>query len=170
MPDAGKIPGNAEYLERHVRLFTAAREAGIPIFFTGHFLREDYVDVAPGGSSSYGHKAGTWGAEIVDELAPRPGEWVIRKGGGFSAFTGTPLEKWLHRPGVSTIILAGSGTPAGIAATLYASRELDFASVVVSDGCRSNTAERHDASMLLFSAFAQIATTDEVVTALRSLT
>ena len=37
-PDAGKTPGNAEYIARHVRLLEAARSAGLEVFFTGPFL------------------------------------------------------------------------------------------------------------------------------------
>ena len=169
-PDAGTTPGTDQYLANHAALLAAARNAGIPIVFTGHWLRDDYADVAPGGTSQrHGAlKAGTWGAEIVDELTPLKGEWVIRKGGGYSAFTGTPLDKWLHRLGVSTIIVAGTGTQAGVAATLFAARDLDYATVVVSDACRGGR-EAHDASMLIFSAFCQVGTTEEVVAALESL-
>lgn len=169
-PNAGKTPGNDQYLANHVALLTAARAAGALVVFTGHWLRQDYADVAGGGNSKrHGAlKAGTWGAEIVDELAPRPDEWVIHKGGGYSAFTGTPLDKWLHRLGVTSIVVAGSGTAAGVAATLFAARDLDYATVVVSDACRGG-AEVQDASMLVFGGFAQVGTTDEVVAAFGAL-
>ena len=103
-PEAGRDPAVPQLIENHVRLLSAARAAGLPVFFTGHFLREDYLDAARHGRArSLGSlRDGTWGAEVIDELAPQPGEFLIRKGGGMSAFTGTALEKWLRRLGVST--------------------------------------------------------------------
>ena len=104
-PEAGRNPRGPQLIENHVRLLSAARAAGLPVFFTGHFLREDYLDAARHGRArSLGSlRDGTWGAEIIDELAPLPGEFLIRKGGGMSAFTGTALDKWLMRRLESTV-------------------------------------------------------------------
>ena len=170
-PNAGKIanePTTIEFISNNVRLLNAARERGLPVFHTGHYLRPDYLDVAPNGSSQrYGTlQDGTWGAEPIDELKPLPGEWVIRKGGGYSAFTGTPLEKWLRRLGVTTVIIGGAGTHAGVEATIRDTRELDFSCIVASDACSGVGTEHHTASMLILT-FAQIGTTQEVVEAIR---
>ena len=72
---------------------------------------------------------------MIDELKPLPSEWKIRKGGGFSAFTGIGLEKWLRRLGVTTLIVGGAGTGAGVSSTVYGARERDFNVVVASDAC-----------------------------------
>ena len=167
-PDAGKAPGTAELIANNVRLLQAARQRGIPVFFTGHFLRQDARDAPRGGRSNNLDvlKDGSWGAAIIDELKPAPGEWLIRKGGGFSAFTGTPLEKWLRRLGVSTVIVGGAGTGAGISSTVYAARERDFHSVLVTDACNGVGSENHRAAMLNLSSFAQVASTQEVVSAM----
>ena len=166
-PNAGQAPGTAELIANNVRLLHAARKRGIAVFHTGHFLRSDANDAPLGGRSATLDvlKDGSWGAEPIDELAPVAGEWRIRKGGGFSAFTGTPLQKWLHRLGVTTLIIGGAGTHAGIEATVRDMRELDFHAVIASDACSAVGSDHHAASMLTLT-FAQIGTTDEVVTAL----
>jgi nicotinamidase-related amidase len=158
-----------QFVENNVRLLAAAREAGIAVFHTGHHLRQDYLDVAPGGSSARlgALRDGSWGAEPIEELEPAPGEWRIRKGGGYSAFTGTPLDKWLRRLGVTTVIIVGAGTHAGIEATVRDMREYDYRAVIASDACSGIGTPHHAASMLTLT-FAQIGTTDEVVEALRS--
>lgn len=169
-PDAGKTPGNAEYIGRHARLLEAARAAGLEVFFTGHFLRPDYRDaVMFGNSPKYGALLdGTWGAAVIDELKPLPNEWVIRKGGGMSAFTGTPFAQWLHRCGIKQFIIAGGATHAGIESTVRSARDLDFKTVVVEDACRGGSDGHHEASIFNMSTFAQIASTDEVVEALNA--
>ncbi len=169
-PNAGQAPGTAEFIANNVLLLEAARKRGMAIFFTGHFLRLDAKDAPLGGRSETLDvlKDGSWGAQIIDELKPAPGEWIIRKGGGFSAFTGTPLEKWLRRLGVTTVIIGGAGTSAGVASTTYASRERDFGCAVASDACNGTGSESHTATMLNISTFAQVGTTREVVEAMEN--
>ncbi|MXW29450.1 MAG: cysteine hydrolase [Chloroflexi bacterium] len=166
-PEAGRNPHTPQLIENHVRLLTAARAVGLPVFFTGHFLREDYLDAARHGRArSLGSlRDGTWGAEVIDELAPLPGEFLIRKGGGMSAFTGTALEKWLRRLGVSTLIVAGIATQAGVESTVRDARERDYDSIVVGDACDGRS-ENHEASLLNMGTFAQVVSTEEVVAAL----
>ena len=167
-PNAGLAPGTAEFIANSVRLLAAARSRTLPVFHSGHFLRPDYKDVAMGGRSAEvgALQAGTWGADFIDELKPAPGEWLIRKGGGFSAFTGTALEKWMHRLGVTTLIIGGCGTAAGIASTVYGTRERDFKCILVADACNGAGTEKYDAAILNMSTFVQIASTQEVVKAL----
>lgn len=169
-PNASQTPGTAEFIANNLRLLDTARKRGMPVFFTGHFLRPDAKDAPLGGRSETMDvlKDGSWGAQIIDELKPAPGEWIIRKGGGFSAFTGTPLEKWLHRLGATTVIVGGAGTPAGVASTIYATRERDFSCVVASDACSGAGSDSHKATMLNVSTFAQVGTTQEVVEAMEN--
>lgn len=169
-PNAAKAPGDPavqQFITNNVRLLDAARKRRVAVFHTGHYLRPDYLDVAPGGNSArFGAlQADTWGAEAIDELKPAPGEWGIRKGGGYSAFTGTPLDKWLRRLGVTTLIIGGAGTHAGIEATVRDMREYDYRAVVASDACSGAGTDHHAATMLVLT-FAQIGTTEEIVHAL----
>ena len=52
---------------------------------------------------------GTWGAQVIDELAPRQGEYVIEKH-SYSGFYGTPLDQVLRSLGVDTVVLIGLTT------------------------------------------------------------
>jgi len=49
----------------------------------------------------------TWGWQIVDELAPRPGERVIEKL-RYDGFFGTPLDHELRLAGIQTVIVCGT--------------------------------------------------------------
>lgn len=153
-------------IDNHVRILEAARGAGIPVFFTAHFLRHDYADAARGATSPQRGtlKADSFGAQIIDELAPRGDEYVVRKGGGMSAFTGSSLDKLLRRRRVDTLVVAGGATHVGVDSTVRAASDLDYDCIVVSDACRSDPLERHVASLENLSGrFAQIMTTGEVL-------
>ena len=52
-------------------------------------------------------REGTWGWNIVDELAPREGEAVIRKV-RYDAFYGTHLDHFLRLWGVETLVICGT--------------------------------------------------------------
>jgi nicotinamidase-related amidase len=52
-------------------------------------------------------REGTWGWQIVDALAPRAGETVLRKV-RYDAFYGTPLDHLLRLWGVDTLVLCGT--------------------------------------------------------------
>lgn len=163
----GVPPGTAEMIANHVRLLAAARRYKLPVFCTGHFLRDDYLDVVHRAlSPKYkALKAGTWGAEIIDELKPAPGEFLIRKGAGYSAFVGTPLERLLRRLGVSTIIIGGISCFVGVESTVRDACDRDFDVVVASDACNDDPPHLQ-ASLLNMAHFAEIATTTEVIGAL----
>lgn len=170
MPNAGKVPGSEEYFANQRRLLLACRAHNLPVFYTGHFLRPDYQDAVR--STKYAKydafKDGTWGGSVIDELKPEPGDWLIRKGGGMSAFTGTPFEKWLNRLKVTHIVIIGGSTNSGVESTVRDARDRDFHTIVVSDGCRSSSPPHHDASLFNMALFSQIGTVDEVIAAMEA--
>ena len=112
-----------------VKLLAAAREAGIPVFHltglldsdSGIINWSDAVHVADGprpkptdGASLDRHRRRY---DIVDELAPIPGEGVLRKAAS-SGFWGTPLAFELNRRGIDTLIIAGESTSGCVRATV----------------------------------------------------
>jgi nicotinamidase-related amidase len=62
---------------------------------------------------------------VIDALAPRPGEIVIRKVAS-SAFTGTGLDFLLRNAGVERLVLSGQYGNACVFYTLIQGRELGF--------------------------------------------
>jgi nicotinamidase-related amidase len=76
---------------------------------------------------------GTWGAEIIEELAPRPTEFVLPKR-RYSGFTGTELLVVLHERGVEALELAGVCTNICVLYTACSARDLAYP-VTVNAGC-----------------------------------
>ena len=98
VPDAeGTIPVIRGLLER-------ARVSGMKVVFTQdtHTEGDPEWDIWPEHV-----REGTWGWQIVDELAPREDELVIQKV-RYDAFYGTHLDHFLRLWGVDTVIICGT--------------------------------------------------------------
>jgi nicotinamidase-related amidase len=85
-------------------LLELARGHGMKVVFT----QDSHTDGDPEWAIWPEHaREGSWGWEIVDALAPRDGETVIRKP-RYDAFYGTALEHLLRLWGVDTLVLCGT--------------------------------------------------------------
>src|SRR5947209_401860 len=109
-------PAAWEALPHIQRLLAAAREAGLPIVHVT-MLTDSGM---PGWSEAAHHTGGGRDSshyEIIPELAPAPGEVVLRKSSP-SAFWGTPLAGHLTHLGVDTLIVAGESTSGCVSASV----------------------------------------------------
>ncbi len=98
VPDAPKtVPAIARLLDR-------ARKAGVPVFYTQDWHDEDDPEFAIWGRHAV---AGTWGAEIVEELKPRKGDVLIKKL-RYDGFYGTSLDHLLRLKGVKRLVVVGT--------------------------------------------------------------
>ena len=86
------------------RLLTLARAKGMKVFFTQDTHEEGDIEFPIWGPHVL---RGTWGWQIVDELAPRPGERVIEKL-RYDGFFGTPLDHELRLAGIQSVIVCGT--------------------------------------------------------------
>jgi len=156
-----------------VRVVDAAREAGIPIVYLKMGFLPDLSDlgpdhaanrqrhrfmgvgepvVAPDGTPSRVLVRDTWNTDIVDELAPAPGDHVIYKH-RFSGFFQTDLEGLLRSQAVRDIIFTGCTTSICVESTLRDAMFRDFRCLLLED-CTGEpigaAADRtnHEASLL----------------------
>lgn len=81
-----------------------ARKRKVPIIYTQDWHPEGSAEFAIWGPHCI---VGTRGAEIVDELAPLPGDTVVRKT-SYDPFFGTDLDKRLLQLGVGKAIVMGT--------------------------------------------------------------
>ena len=91
------------------------RTAGIRVIYTAHVHRRDgsdmglFDDMHPPIAKRAALVDGTPGVDIYPELAPQPGEHVIKKH-RYSGFFGTDLDIILREWKVDTVIIAGTTT------------------------------------------------------------
>ena len=98
VPDAeGTVPAIKSLLD-------GARRSGMKVVFS----QDTHTEHDPEWGIWPEHaREGTWGWEIVDELAPREGELVVRKV-RYDAFYGTHLDHFLRLWGTETLLLCGT--------------------------------------------------------------
>jgi nicotinamidase-related amidase len=98
------VPSAPATLPRLAALLERARAAGARVIFTQDWHQERDPEFSIWGEHA---KAGTWGAEIVEQLKPRPGEDVIRKL-RYDAFYGTSLDHLLRLYGIESVVVGGT--------------------------------------------------------------
>ncbi len=106
---------------------------------------------------------GAPGTQIVDELAPEPGDYTVVKR-RVSAFHGTSLELFLRSAGIDTILIGGVATNMVVEGTCREARDRDFNCVVLSDCCSGPSRETHEWTIAnSFSWMARVRTADEAM-------
>lgn len=152
-------------------LAVAFRAASRPVIYVAHVLRSDYSDAAwpywrlgiePATWNHTHCVQGTWGAEIIDELQPHPGEHVIVKK-GFGGFTNTALDTTLRNLRVTTCVIAGVTTCVCVSNTVRGGVEYNYRMILVRDAVAEVSRDTHEAELKTMSRiFADVKTTDEV--------
>jgi nicotinamidase-related amidase len=127
-------------------LIAAARTAGVAVIHTREGHRPDLSDCPPaklqrgspsqriGDPGRYGRILiqGEYGHDIVDELAPLPGEVVIDKPGK-GAFYATELQTVLADAGITQLLVTGVTTEVCVHTTVREANDRGYECLVVSD-------------------------------------
>jgi nicotinamidase-related amidase len=129
-PAPAIVPGIREVLDRF-------RASGKPVFHIRRSYRADGTDVELPRlevfkATGFRVVEGTAGAEIVEQLSPAEGEYIIIKS-RWSGFFRTNLDLLLHRLGVKTVVLTGVQTPNCVRTTAYDAISYDFDTLVLKD-------------------------------------
>jgi nicotinamidase-related amidase len=155
------------------RLLDASRAVGIPVFFTQGLVDPSLVDV--GLWKGWAHRTGrsqvegTRGAQIVDELAPLPGEHVVHKRRP-SGFFGTDLDVFLRGARIDTLLLAGSSMSGCVRATVVDAFSRDYRVMIVRECVIDRTVEGLERNLFDMDAkYADGVSLEEVFAYLASL-
>ena len=104
--------------------------------------------------------------ELRSELALSDRDILINKH-GWSAFYGTALDLELRRRKISGVVLAGISTSIGVESTARAANERGYELTIVTDAVTDPDEGAHLNSLrAIFPQIAELATTEEVLTAL----
>lgn len=117
------------------------RRTASPAYIRFHALKRGY------GWDEESAVEGTWGWQIVDEVAPAAGDLVMRKHRS-SAFAGTELDLLLRSNGIKTVAIVGTTTHGCIESTARAAEGLDYYVALVEDACAAFLKEEHEAAIL----------------------
>jgi ureidoacrylate peracid hydrolase len=144
------ISGSAGVIGRIGQVLEAARGAGMTVVFLQNGWDEDYVEAGGPGSPNW-HKSnalktmrarpdlagkllarGGWDYELVEALAPRPGDIRVHKT-RYSAFFNSQLDSVLRARGVRTIVFVGIASNVCVESTLRDAFHLEYFSVMLED-------------------------------------
>ncbi|MES2158966.1 MAG: pyrimidine utilization protein B [Pseudomonadota bacterium] len=144
------IAGAAGVIGRIGQVLDTARAAAIPIIFLQNGWDGDYVEAGGPGSPNW-HKSnalktmrarpdlagqllarGGWDYELVDALAPQPGDIRLHKT-RYSAFFNSQLDSVLRARGIRTLIFVGIASNVCVESTLRDAFHLEYFSVMLDD-------------------------------------
>jgi ureidoacrylate peracid hydrolase len=158
------------------QLADAARAADLPVFYTRYTLNPDYSDagliteIFPEIMEANGMVRDTWDAEIVDELAPKPGDRVVDKT-RYSAFYDTDLEQQLRDLKTEALIVCGVTTNVCVESTVRDAFFRDIRVIVPSDATAAVTPELHEGALEDFRySFGPVVTVAELEEAMQAMT
>ena len=104
---------------------------------------------------------GEWGAEIVDALAPQPGDLVVEGKRGLDAFATTNLYFILRARGITTIALGGFLTNCCVESTMRTGYEKGYEVITLSDCVAATSAEEHENAIKFdYPMFSDVMTSD----------
>src|SRR5260370_21885453 len=112
---AMETPAASQIVPKIAEALRICREAGIKIIYTAHVHRRDGCDMGllddlhPPIANRDALVDGTPGVEVYPDLAPAPGEHIIKKH-RYSGFFGTDLDIILREWGIDTVIISGTTT------------------------------------------------------------
>ncbi len=151
------------------RLLSAARQKGVPIFYTtAPFWEKLPVKTAADFSPRF-RKWDRRAVEIDERVHPEPGERLIVKEHA-SAFAGTPLIGFLVQQRVDTLLITGCSTSACVRATATDAKSLGLRPIIVREAVQDRAAPAHDWTLFDVQArFADVVGIDETLAYLGSL-
>ena len=153
----------------------AARSAGATVMHAPITFAEGYHEIS---SHPYGilkgvvdGKAfvkGSWGAAIVDELAPADGDIVIEGKRGLDTFASTNLDFILRSKGITTIVLGGFLTNCCVESTMRSGYENGYKVITLNDCVAGTSTEEHENALKYdFPMFSEPMAAAEVIAELR---
>jgi maleamate amidohydrolase len=87
------------------------------------------------------------GNQIVDDIAPRPGDTVIQKRGP-SGFFGTPLVSYLNELDIDTVIVTGTTTSGCVRASVVDAASYNYYVGIVEECCFDRFDISHRVSLM----------------------
>ncbi len=160
--DAGMVIKNA------AALADAFRKDGMPVFLVrvtpspdGKDALRPITDTPP-----WTQTPGADWAEIVPEMGPKPGDFVITKH-QWGAFYGTELDLEFRRRGITTMVLCGIATNIGVESTARFAYEYGYHQIFAEDAMAAMSAEEHTFTVTkTFPRIGVVRKTEEVLSAL----
>jgi nicotinamidase-related amidase len=145
------VMDKTDMLANSQRVAQAARAAGATVMHAPITFAPGYGEIS---SHPYGilkgvvdgnaFVKGSWGAAIVDDLAPAEGDIVVEGKRGLDTFASTNLDFILRSKGITTIALGGFLTNCCVESTMRSGYENGYRVITLSDCLAATSPQEHD--------------------------
>ncbi len=150
------ISTTKEIIPKIAKLLSMAQKAGIQVIYLQNINLRDGKSSSPAEIARrkiFGVPAdvtldGSWGAEIIKELAPKRNEIIVKKHRS-SGFIGTDLDLILRSLGIKSMVVCGVVSHGCVYATAWVGLFNNYYQVVVEDCIASHNQELHEAVVKL---------------------
>ncbi len=146
-----EVMDKTSMLDNSRRVAEAARTAGAtvmhaPITFAAgyHEISSHPYGILKGVVDGNAFVKGSWGAAIVDDLAPAEGDIVVEGKRGLDTFASTNLDFILRSKGITTIALGGFLTNCCVESTMRSGYENGYRVITLSDCLAATSPQEHD--------------------------
>jgi nicotinamidase-related amidase len=163
-----------EAIDKTVELLASARKSNIPVIYV-HGLENfpaPWSDRKPTGENPLNklpEEMRRKANQIVEEIAPQPGELVIQKAAA-SAFWGTPLMFHLNYEGIDTILACGETTSGCVRASVIDGATNRYRMGVVEECCFDRTQASHWINLFdMNQKYANVLKKDEAIAYMDSI-
>ncbi len=160
-----ECPGGREIIPQLKKVIEFMRSKGIPVIYTQEVHRPEKVDFGRELEREEPEHCleGTKGVEIVEELRPQPGDFVVPKR-RYSGFYLTDLEILLKGLKKNVLILTGVATNVCVYGTALDAQQRDYHVVVLSDCVAGTDRELHRAFLRNIEyVLGDVTTSDEIM-------
>jgi nicotinamidase-related amidase len=146
------------------RLIAAFRQSGAEVMYTvienltndGRDRSLDYK------ICDYFVAKGSWGAKVLDVLAPADDEIVLPKTSS-GVFNSTNIEYLLRNIGIETLVVTGFLTDQCVDMAVRDAADRGFYPICVADACATHSQARHDNALAAFGGYCRTMTTAELL-------
>ena len=145
-----EVMAATDMLDNTKRVVEAARDAGVTVMHAPITFAKGYGELS---NHPYGilkgvvdgecFVKGSWGAAIVDDLAPADGDIVIEGKRGLDTFASTNLDFILRNKGITTVVLGGFLTNCCVESTMRSGYENGYQVVTLTDCMAATSPEEH---------------------------
>ena len=166
-----EVMEKTDMLENTKRVVDKARAAGATVMHAPITFAEGYHEISAhpygilkGVVDGNAFVKGSWGAAIVDDLAPADGDIVIEGKRGLDTFASTNLDFILRSKGIKTLVLGGFLTNCCVESTMRSGYENGYQVITLSDCVAATSAEEHDNALKFdYPMFSQPMTSAEFI-------
>ena len=171
-----EVMDKTDMLANSQRVAQAARAAGATVMHAPITFAPGYGEIS---SHPYGilkgvvdgnaFVKGSWGAAIVDDLAPAEGDIVVEGKRGLDTFASTNLDFILRSKGITTLVLGGFLTNCCVESTMRSGYENGYRVITLSDCVAATSTEEHDNALKYdFPMFSEPMNSTDFITELGS--